>query len=255
MSAIGVDLLDAGQVRSFGDYELLEEIARGGMGVVYRARQLSLGREVAVKMILAGELATAETVQRFRNEAAAAARLDHPNIVSVYEIGEHETQHYFSMRLVLGRRNIATWAKSLPLSATERAAQLAAVMAKVARAVAFAHERGVLHRDLKPSNILVDENGEPQVTDFGLAKLVSEQDSGLTLSIQMLGSPSYMAPEQADGRHGDVTTATDVYGLGAVLYELLAGRPPFIGSSPLATAKLVVEEMPFGFSFRIASCI
>ncbi len=242
--ALGVDLLDAGQVRSFGDYELLEEIARGGMGVVYRARQLSLGREVAVKMILAGELATAETVQRFRNEAAAAARLDHPNIVSVYEIGEHETQHYFSMRLVLGRQNIATWAKSLVLSPAECATRIAAMVAMVARAVAFAHERGVLHRDLKPSNILVDEKGEPQVTDFGLAKMVTEHDSALTHSAAMLGSPSYMAPEQADGRNGDVTTATDVYGLGAVLYELLAGRPPFIGATPLATAKLVVEEMP-----------
>jgi WD40 repeat protein len=234
-------LLDATQVRSFGDYELLEEIARGGMGVVYRARQLSLHREVAVKMILAGELATTESVQRFRNEAATAARLDHPNIVSVYEIGEHEMQHFFSMRLVLGRRNIATWAKSLASPAAER---IAAMMAKIARTVMFAHERGVLHRDLKPSNILVDEKNEPQVTDFGLAKLVHEENSGLTLSAAILGSPSYMAPEQADGRHRDVTTVTDVYGLGAVLYELLAGRPPFVGASPFATARLVVEQMP-----------
>lgn len=237
-------LLHATQVRGFGDYELIEEIARGGMGVVYRARQRSLDREVAVKMILAGELATSESVQRFRNEAAAAARLHHPNIVSVYEIGEHETQHYFTMRLVLGRRNIATWAKGVKVAAPERARWIAAMMAKVARAVAFAHERGVLHRDLKPSNILVDDESEPQVTDFGLAKLVNEHDSQLTHSIAMLGSPSYMAPEQADGRHRDVTTATDVYGLGAVLYELLAGRPPFTAASPLATAKLVVETMP-----------
>lgn len=236
---MGEDLLHPAQVRNFGDYELLEELARGGMGVVYRARQLSLGREVAVKMILAGELANAESVQRFRNEAAAAAQLDHPHIVPVYEIGEHETQHFFSMRLVLGRRNIAGWTKENE----PRATGIAAMMAKVARAVAFAHERGVLHRDLKPPNILVDEKGEPQVTDFGLAKLVNH-DSGLTASVAMLGSPSYMAPEQADGRHRDVTTATDVYGLGAVLYELLAGRPPFIGASPLATLKLVVEQMP-----------
>jgi WD40 repeat protein len=235
-------LMGALQMRSFGDYELLEEIARGGMGVVYRAKQLSLGREVAVKMILAGELATTESVQRFRNEAATAARLDHPNIVSVYEIGEHDMQHYFSMRLVLGRRNIAMWARAL--ASAGRAKSIATMMAKVAHAVAFAHERGVLHRDLKPSNILVDDQGEPQVTDFGLAKLLNEQDSGLTLSAVMMGSPSYMAPEQADGRHGDVTTLTDVYGLGAVLYELLAGRPPFAGASPLATAKLVVEQMP-----------
>ncbi|MBE2283804.1 MAG: protein kinase [Prosthecobacter sp.] len=231
-------------LRQFGDYELLEEIARGGMGVVYRARQLSLGREVAVKMILAGELATSESVQRFRNEASTAARLEHPNIVSVYEIGELDMQHFFSMRLVLGRRNIATWAKRLTGRADERDRLVAAMMAKVAHAVEFAHERGVLHRDLKPSNILVDDQNEPQVTDFGLAKLLNEQDSSLTLSAVMLGSPSYMAPEQADGRHGDVTTLTDVYGLGAVLYELLAGRPPFAAATPLATAKQVVEHMP-----------
>lgn len=235
---------DSFQTRSFGDYELLEEIARGGMGVVYRARQMSLGREVAVKMILAGELATTESVQRFRNEAAMAARLDHPNIVSVYEIGELDMQHYFSMRLVLGKKNIAMWARGLSGPPGERAKSIAAMMAQVAHAVAFAHERGVLHRDLKPSNILVDEQGEPQVTDFGLAKLLNEQDSGLTLSAVMLGSPSYMAPEQADGRHGDVTTLTDVYGLGAVLYELLARRPPFAGLTPLVTAKKVVEQMP-----------
>jgi WD40 repeat protein len=235
-------LMTAPQIHSFGDYELLEEIARGGMGVVYRARQLSLGREVAVKMILAGELATTESVQRFRNEAATAARLDHPNIVSVYEIGEHDMQHYFSMRLVLGKRNIAMWARSQ--ASAGNAKSIATMMAKVAYAVAFAHERGVLHRDLKPSNILVDEQGEPQVTDFGLAKLLNEQDSGLTISAVMLGSPSYMAPEQADGRHGDVTTLTDVYGLGAVLYELLTRRPPFTGATPLATAKQVVEQMP-----------
>lgn len=231
-------------LRQFGDYELLEEIARGGMGVVYRARQMSLGREVAVKMILAGELATTESVQRFRNEASTAARLEHPNIVSVYEIGELDMQHFFSMRLVLGRRTIAGWARALKAAPTERGPLIAVMMAKVAYAVAYAHERGVLHRDLKPSNILVDEQGEPQITDFGLAKLLHEQDSGLTMSAVMLGSPSYMAPEQADGRHRDVTTLTDVYGLGAVLYELLAGRPPFTGATPLATAKQVVEQMP-----------
>lgn len=237
------ELLDPVQLRRCGDYELLEEVARGGMGVVYRARQLSLGREVAVKMILAGELATAESVARFRNEATAAAKLDHPNIVSVYEVGQHDMQHFFSMRFVGGRENIATWAEALELSSTERASQIAAMMAKVARAVGFAHARGVLHRDLKPSNILMDENREPQVTDFGLAKLVDD-DSGLTLSAAMLGSPSYMAPEQADARHREVTTATDVYGLGAVLYELLSGRPPFAGPTPLATARMVVEQMP-----------
>ncbi len=235
-------LLDAGQVRRVGDYELLEEIARGGMGIVYRARQTSLGREVALKTILAGELATPDSVQRFRNEASAAARLHHPNIVSVYEVGECDTQHYFSMRLVSGRQNIAAWAKALPPEA--RARRIAGMMAKVSHAVAFAHERGVLHRDLKSSNILVDEEGQPHVTDFGLAKLVHEHDSALTHSVAMLGSPSYMAPEQAEGRHGDVTTVTDVYGLGAVLYEMLAGRVPFLGKSPLATARMVSDQMP-----------
>ncbi|MCW1885486.1 protein kinase [Luteolibacter flavescens] len=241
------DLLGAPQVRGFGDFELLEEIARGGMGIVYRARQISLGREVAVKMILAGELATGETVQRFRKEAAAAARLDHPNIVPVYEIGEHELQHFFSMRLVLGGRNVAGWATALDRAAGGDAhGAIATMMAKVANAVAFAHDRGVLHRDLKPSNILVDENGEPQITDFGLAKMIHEHepDNVRTLSLAVMGSPSYMAPEQADGRLRDVTTATDVYGLGAVLYELLSGRPPFTGLSPLATARMVVDEMP-----------
>jgi serine/threonine protein kinase/WD40 repeat protein len=238
------DLLGPTQVRGFGDYELLEEIARGGMGVVYRARQRSLGREVAVKMILAGELATSESVQRFRNEASAAAQLDHSNIVSVYEIGQHEMQHFFSMRLVGGRCHIAQWARALDLPPEKRAVAIAAMMAKVARAVAFAHERGVLHRDLKPSNILVDEKDEPQMTDFGLAKLINLPGADLTISAAMLGSPSYMAPEQADSRHRDVTTLTDVYGLGAVLYEMLAGRPPFLGKTPLATARLVVEEMP-----------
>jgi WD40 repeat protein len=239
---IGADLLDPGQVRHVGDYELLEEVARGGMGVVYRARQISLGREVALKMLLAGELATPETVQRFRNEAAAAARLEHPHIVPVYEIGEHETQHFFSMRFVPGRRDIAAWARDLPPEGRSRA--IATMMRRVADALAFAHDRGVLHRDLKPSNILVDEAEAPQVTDFGLAKLIRGEDSGLTQTAAVMGSPSYMAPEQAEGRHDEETTATDVYGLGAVLYEMLAGRPPFVGNSPLSTAKKVVDEPP-----------
>jgi WD40 repeat protein len=152
-------------------------------------------------------------------------------------------QHFFSMRLVPGRRHIADWARALELPLAERWPRIARMMARAARAVAFAHERGVLHRDLKPSNILVDDADEPQITDFGLAKLVDD-DSALTRSVAMLGSPSYMAPEQAEGRHGDITTATDVYGLGAVLYELLAGRAPFAGTTPLATARMVVDETP-----------
>jgi eukaryotic-like serine/threonine-protein kinase len=224
----------------FDDYELLEEIARGGMGVVYRARQFSLNREVALKMILSGELASPESLRMFRREAHAAAHLHHPNIVPVYEIGEHELQHYFTMRLVPGGRTIAEWA------GTRRGQwrELAEATVKAARAVAFAHGHGVLHRDLKPSNILWDDLAGPQVTDFGLAKLVGEADGSLTLSSGALGSPNYMAPEQVRGPNADITTATDVYGLGAVLYELLAGRPPFRGSNVFDTLRRAAEEMP-----------
>jgi WD40 repeat protein len=227
-------------VRRFGDYELLVEIARGGMGVVYRARQRSLNREVALKMILAGELAGPEALRMFQREAHAAANLHHPNIVPVYEIGEHELQHYFTMRLVPGGATIADWARSRPRAWRERAD----AVAKAARAVAFAHSRGVLHRDLKPSNILWDDAAGPQVTDFGLAKLLDEADGSLTVSARVFGSPNYMAPEQAGGRHAEITTATDVYGLGAVLYELLAGRPPFRGTTALDTMRRAVEEAP-----------
>lgn len=226
--------------RLFGDYELIEEIARGGMGVVYRARQRSLDREVALKMILAGELADEDSLRLFRREAQAAANLHHPNIVPVHEIGEHELQHYFTMRLVPGGRNIADWA------ATERGQwqAIARAVAQAARAVAHAHAHGVLHRDLKPSNILWDDHAGPQVTDFGLAKLLDDADGGLTLSSRILGSPNYMAPEQAGGRPEEITTSTDVYGLGAVLYELLAGRPPFTGSSAVETMRRALEDAP-----------
>ncbi|MFO1499826.1 MAG: serine/threonine-protein kinase [Verrucomicrobiota bacterium] len=225
--------------RPFADYELLEEIARGGMGVVYRARQLSLGREVAVKMILAGELAGEESLRMFRREAHAAANLHHPNIVPVYEIGEHELQHYFTMRLVPGGRTIAEWA------GTQRGSwrAIASAAAKAARAVEHAHSRGVLHRDLKPSNILWDEEAGPQVTDFGLAKLLDDAGT-VTRTLQAMGSPSYMAPEQMGGRTKEITTATDVYGLGAVLYELISGQPPFLGSTALETMKRAAEELP-----------
>ncbi len=229
-----------GRSRQFGDYELLEELARGGMGVVYRARQERLRREVALKMILAGELAGEERLRMFRREAKAAANLHHVNIVPVYEIGEHELQHYFTMRLVPGGRTIAQWGHG-------RAGQwkeLAEAVAKTARAVGYAHDHGVLHRDLKPSNILWDETAGPQVTDFGLAKIMDEVDGSLTISARVFGSPNYMAPEQAGGRNGQITTATDVYGLGAVLYELLAGRPPFRGTGPLDTIRRAAEELP-----------
>lgn len=236
------DLLHAGQTRLFADYELLEEVARGGMGVVFRARHATLGREVALKMLAAGELATPEAVQRFRTEASAAARLEHPHIVPVFEVGEHDLRHFFTMRFVPGGRNVADWARALPL--VGRACAIAAMIARIARAVDYAHERGVLHRDLKPSNILVDAQDQPQITDFGLARLMREADSAVTLTRQILGSPSYMAPEQAEGRRADETTLTDVYGLGAVLYEMLSGRPPFMADTPFATVKKVMEQQP-----------
>jgi tRNA A-37 threonylcarbamoyl transferase component Bud32 len=222
----------------FGDYELRQELGRGGMGVVYRAWQGSLSREVAVKMILRGQLATQTDRERFEAEAQAAAKLDHPGIVPVYEVGEIDSRAYFSMKVVrgttLGHRLIAG-----PLPPREAAAILAAV----ARAIHFAHMRGVLHRDLKPSNILLDENGEPHVTDFGLAKQLTDGQS-VTKSGMMLGTPAYMAPEQAAGVRGQVGPRSDVYSLGVILYHMLTGRPPFQAASPAEMVLLVLEQDP-----------
>ena len=231
------------KVRYIGDYELIAEIARGGMGVVFRARQRSLNRPVALKMLRAEILMTEAEEQRFRQEAEAAANLDHPNIVPIFEVGRHDGHSYFSMKLVEG----GSLAQRLPDFASDHRAA-ARLMAIVARAVHHAHQRGVLHRDLKPSNILLSggpdipiEQIEPHVTDFGLAKRVGG-DPELTQSGAILGTPSYMAPEQAIGKKGLITVATDVYGLGAVLYTILSGRPPFQGDSALETIAQVKDR-------------
>jgi eukaryotic-like serine/threonine-protein kinase len=222
----------------FGDYELLEEIARGGMGVVWKARQSSLNRTVALKMIRAGALAGPDEVARFLREAEAAANLQHANIVAIHEVGEHGGQHYFSMDFVAGR-DLGAIVKDGPLS-PQRAARYVKI---IAEAIHFAHQRGTLHRDLKPQNVLIDGADQPRITDFGLAKIMND-DSRLTQSGVVMGSPSYMPPEQAAGRHGDVGPASDVYSLGAMLYELLTGRPPFRGLTALATLHDVMEAEP-----------
>jgi tetratricopeptide (TPR) repeat protein len=227
-------------IRYFGDYELLEEIARGGMGVVFRARQVSLDREVAVKLLRDGTLANTDEVRRFRGEAAAAAALHHPNIVAIHETGEHEGQQFLSMELIVGR-NLAEATQAGPLPARE-AARLVEV---VAGAVQHAHEHGVLHRDLKPSNVLLDAGGAPHVTDFGFARRM-DVDSSLTLSGQVLGTPGYLPPEQAAGRSREVTPASDVYGLGALLYHLITARAPFVGESPAVVLRQVEEQEPVG---------
>lgn len=228
----------------FGDYQLVEELARGGMGVVFRARQVSLNRTVALKLIAAGHLASAEQVRRFRTEAETAAGLDHPNIVPIYEVGERGGQHFFAMKLVeggsLAQRLSGSRAGDTPPLPIEAAARL---LASIARTVHFAHQRGILHRDLKPGNILLDREGQPHITDFGLAKVLTE-GADLTQTMAVLGTPHYMSPEQARGQVTGLTVASDVYSLGAVLYELLAGEPPFTGGSIVEVLRRVAEEEP-----------
>jgi TolB-like protein/Tfp pilus assembly protein PilF/predicted Ser/Thr protein kinase len=222
----------------FGDYELLEEIGRGGQGVVYRARQKSLSRTVALKVIGLGQWATKAHVKRFRLEAEAAASLNHPCIVPIYEVGERDGACYYSMGLVEGGQLDAT-AKREPMP-LRRAAEL---IAKLARTVQYANEHGILHRDIKPGNVLLDAKGEPHLTDFGLARLV-ETKSTVTRTLEVLGTPSYMAPEQAVGNNAQITSATDVYGLGAVFYQLLTGHPPFAGGTTYETIRLLLETEP-----------
>jgi eukaryotic-like serine/threonine-protein kinase len=222
----------------FGDYELLEEIGRGGMGVVYKARQVSLGRVVAIKMILTGQLASEAEVDRFRCEAQAAASLNHRNVVGIYEVGEQQGLHYYSMPFLEGQ-NLAQLVDSGQWRAGD-GTEAAALLAKVAHAVQYAHDAGIVHRDLKPGNILLGPDGEPRVMDFGLAKQVSGK-AHLTLTGQLMGTPSFMAPEQARGRSGQCSRATDIYSLGAVLYYLLTGRPPFVADSALDALLLVLE--------------
>ncbi|MCI0537467.1 MAG: serine/threonine protein kinase [Verrucomicrobiales bacterium] len=226
------------QRREIAGYELLGEIARGGMGVVFRARQRQPDRLVALKVIAAGELASPRMVERFHAETEAAARLDHSNIASIYEVGEEDGWHFFSMRLIDGP-TLALYLAGQPLQQRE-AAEL---LGKIARTVHHAHQRGVLHRDIKPNNILLDSTGEPILTDFGLAKIV-EADSSLTRSQAVLGTPAYMPPEQASGGTRDVTVAADVYGLGAVLYEMLTGQPPFTAPNTPALLRKIVEDEP-----------
>jgi eukaryotic-like serine/threonine-protein kinase len=247
------------EVRKFGTYDLLQEVGRGGMGVVWKAQQNDLNRPVALKMILAGAFASDATVRRFKFEAQAAARLEHPNIVPIYEVGELDGQHYFTMRLIEGR-GLDKWgcevetARSKGVAATDKKDRrsheegAARMMGKVARAVHFAHERGILHRDLKLSNVLVDGEGEPWVTDFGLAKAL-DMEASQTDTKAVVGSIHYMAPEQAEprGERGDreaLTIAADTYSLGVILYELLTGRVPFKGDTPYQTLRMAIEQTP-----------
>src|SRR5213082_2860734 len=221
-----------------GDYELLEEVGRGGQGVVFRARQKSLNRTVALKVISLGQWASKAHLKRFRREAEAAASLDHPSIVPIYEVGERDGSCYFSMKFVEGGQ-LDEVSRRRPMS-IRHAAEL---IAKVARTVHYAHEHGILHRDIKPGNILLDDKGEPHLTDFGLARLV-EAESTITRTLEVLGTPSYMAPEQAAGNNTQLTSATDVYGLGAVFYQLLTGQPPFAGGTTYETIKLLLDTEP-----------
>lgn len=224
--------------KQFGDYEIEQEIARGGMGVVFKARQLSLNRQVALKMILNHRLASPDDVQRFYNEAELAAKLDHHGIVPVYDVGSFEGQHFLSLGFVDGAP-LASLTKNGPVS-NWHAAEL---VQQIAQAIQYAHTRNIVHRDLKPGNVLLDAEGHPKVTDFGLAKSL-EQDSGLTATGAVLGTPSYMAPEQASGKLSEVGPLADVYALGGILYFLLTTQPPFRGANHVETIRQVIDQDP-----------
>ncbi|HRY50569.1 MAG TPA: protein kinase [Candidatus Paceibacterota bacterium] len=226
----------------FGAYELQGELGRGGMGFVYKARQVALNRPVALKMLLQGRFSDAAFVDRFHLEAEAAAHLDHPNIVPIYEVGQHGGQPFYSMRLIEGR-NLAQLNAECTVRNAEWLRRCAELLATIARAAHYAHQRGVLHRDIKPHNILLDAQGQPYLTDFGLAKLL-DQEAGLTWCTGVIGSPEFMSPEQAAGKTRQVTTAADVYGLGAVLYALLTGQPVFHADTPLETLRQVIDQEP-----------
>ena len=238
INAFGERIPPSPMLMDFGDYELLEQIGRGGQGVVFRARQKSLNRTVALKIIGLGQWATKAHLKRFRLEAEAAARLEHPGIVPIHEVGELDGSCYFSMKFVEGGQLDA-----IPKREPMPIRQAVELIAKVARTVHYAHEHGILHRDIKPGNILLDAKGEPHLTDFGLARLV-ESESSVTQTLDVFGTPSYMAPEQAVGNNAQVTGATDVYGLGAVLYQLLTGQPPFAGGTTYETIKLLLDTEP-----------
>ncbi|PYK10812.1 MAG: hypothetical protein DME61_02465, partial [Verrucomicrobia bacterium] len=231
-------LASSPMLMDFGDYELLEQIGRGGQGVVFRACQKSLNRTVALKVINLGQWASKAHLKRFRLEAEAAARLEHPGIVPIHDVGERDGSCYFSMKFIEGGQ-LDEVVKRTPMP-IRRAVEL---IAKVARTVHYAHEHGILHRDIKPGNILLDAEAEPHLTDFGLARLV-ESESSVTQTLDVLGTPSYMAPEQAVGNNAAVSSATDVYGLGAVLYQLLTGQPPFAGGTTYETIKLLLDTEP-----------
>jgi eukaryotic-like serine/threonine-protein kinase len=224
--------------RVFGNYDVLEQIGQGGMGVVYLARQRGLGRVVALKLMLAGSRATEAEIKRFHTEAKAAATLKHPNVVAIHEVGEHHGQQYFSMDYIEGR-SLAEVIRRTPLPAA-RAARYVKI---IAEAIQYAHQQGILHRDLKPHNVLIDAQDEPRITDFGLARQI-DVESDLTISGAVLGTPSYMPPEQAAGKRREIGPASDVYSLGAILYDLLTGRPPFRADTPLDTLRQVIDIEP-----------